>query len=205
MLKEIPILFSTDMVKAILDGSKTMTRRIMKPQPTPDDIEKIKDWNDELFTRPKYIKGDLIWVRETYTKILGDCQCDSTCNCGIIWYKTKGPIDSMTKWTPSIFMPKAAARIWLEVTNIKVERLQSITEADAIKEGIKRLIPHYNGISTTAVYKNYISETSIRCKPLVSFQSLWEKINGPDSWNANPWIWVIEFKVLSTTGKPSNN
>jgi hypothetical protein len=202
MPKEIPILFSTDMVKAILDGSKTMTRRIMKPQPTPDDIQKIKDWNDELFPRPKYIKGDLLWVREKWK--LND------------WPPTGPPVDFYAnnetytrpdeeKWKPSIHLKKIDARIWLEVTNIKVERLQSITEADAIKEGIKRLIPHYNGISTTAVYKNYISETSIRCKPLVSFQSLWEKINGPDSWNANPWIWVIEFKVLSTTGKPSNN
>jgi hypothetical protein len=104
---------------------------------------------------------------------------------------------------PSIHMPKAAARIWLQVEEIKVERLQDITEESAIKEGI---IDYQDG-----TYRNYFTQKGLREQDGVhcilakgSFQSLWCSINGLESWDANPWVWVVKFKVLSTTGKPTN-
>jgi len=98
-------------------------------------------------------------------------------------------------------MPKAAARIWLQVEEIRVERLQDITEESAIAEGI---IDYEDG-----TYKNYFTQKGLREQDGVdcilakgSFQSLWCSINGLESWDANPWVWVVKFKVLSTTGKP---
>jgi len=112
-------------------------------------------------------------------------------------------------WTPAIHMPKAAARIWLEVVSIGVERLQDISEEDAKGEGIL----FYNDEGRNR-YKDY-SDAARGYDDLklgypsfgiakTSFCTLWEKINGRESWNANPWVWVVEYKVLSTTGKPGN-
>lgn len=101
---------------------------------------------------------------------------------------------------PSIHMPKEAARIWLQVTDVRVERLQDITEEDAVAEGIEKRPGSTN--STRFDYRHYGYGT-YDVSAQVSFRTLWEKINGPDSWQANPWIWAVSFTVLSTTGKPS--
>ncbi|GAA4328419.1 hypothetical protein [Flaviaesturariibacter amylovorans] len=97
----------------------------------------------------------------------------------------------------SLFMPKEAARIWLEVTDVRVERLQDISEADAEAEGIE-LVEHncFRNYNAADPYQ-YLED------PTGSFRSLWQSINGPESWDANPWVWRISFKVLSTTGKPN--
>src|SRR5574338_547285 len=119
MRKEIPILFSTEMVKAILEGRKTMTRRIIKPQPDDDGL-----WNDTKFPRSlqSTLKG---WNGSTYSTAPRTIITD--------WYKAHDytiPDNVSFKWKPSIHMPKGAARIWLENINLKVERLLDITEED---------------------------------------------------------------------------
>lgn len=108
---------------------------------------------------------------------------------------------TLGKWQRARFLPKAAARIWLQVAEIKVERLQDITEDSAIAEGVEVVYKH----AVFNIYRDY----SRNCKngdgltqAKLSFMTLWESINGPESWNANPWVWVVQYKVLSTTGKP---
>lgn len=185
----------------------------MKPQPTGSDIELIKDWNGEIFPRQKYGKpGDILWVRENWfpaaingNKVLlgydvnngNDTYEFSTDNVDYYWKQlNKGRV------LPSIHMPKEACRIWLQITEIRVERVQKITPKDAELEGIE----HLGG----DIWKDYMNK---KCFPefmrgstftrTSSFKSLWEKINGQQSWEENPYVWVITFKVLSTTGKPN--
>lgn len=196
-MKQTPILFSTPMVQAILEGRKTMTRRVINPQ--PDDIS---DYGDRIVWTPDVIKcpygevGDRIWVRETFL-----CYSKDKYE-----YKANFPKDtfSKAKWKPSIFMPKNACRIWLDVTNIRVERLQYISEADARAEGIDDFTGHL-GIAPT--YRNYMhhpkkSEAAQRAwevcadDAIHSFKTLWQSINGKESWDANPWVWVVEFKKI---------
>ncbi len=99
----------------------------------------------------------------------------------------------------SLFMPKYASRLWLKITGIKVERLQDISEKDAISEGIESTV--FENAKTT-VYKNYMDASHAHEDPRKSFQTLWISINGVDSWKNNPYIWCLNFKVLSKTGKP---
>lgn len=219
MTKDRPILFSTPMVEAILDGRKTQTRRtrgLEEINKNPDDwhfagIYYVTDCDElgatfqncEEFARTKcpYGKpGDRLWVRETWQ--ITNFLHPSDENYGYIYKASENGKDWQEnteewKWKPSIHMPKAAARIWLEVTDIRVERLQDISKEDAKAEGVE---PVADG------YKNYmpkLSSTSQFCWPTAyhSFQSLWESINGAESWDRNPWLWVVKFKVLSTTGK----
>ncbi len=115
---------------------------------------------------------------------------------------------------PSLFMPKAAARIWLEITDIRVERLQGITEEDAKAEGVDTCFDKSSKYYDEYDYKNYtwhgaggddsFSGYSNTANAKESFHSLWLKIKGPDSWYQNPWVWAISFKVLSTTGRPEH-
>lgn len=202
MTKEYPILFSAEMVKAILDGSKTMTRRINK---------------DPILGKPLADIGDLLWVRETHFRVGRWISNGFTPRGRVKWkfipvgetavrYLDNPPEEfkkSRDKDNPSAlhwykrnarFMPKNLCRTWLEVTEVRGEQLQSITEADAIKEGIKNMMPHAK--HTTCVYKNYSDPNVRSCKPLYSFKSLWSLINGPESWDANPWVWVISFKKI---------
>jgi hypothetical protein len=98
------------------------------------------------------------------------------------------------KWKPSIFMPKKKCRIFLEITDVRVERLQDISEEDAIAEGIKKT--WINDDIKQCRFKNYINDGKGSKSPIDSFNSLWVSINGKDSWKANPWVWVYEFKVV---------
>lgn len=193
-----PILFSTEMVQAILAGRKTQTRRIIKPQPEQsnvilDGIKQnvfmLKDCatpNGWLQHKLHDFKiGDILWVRETFVSII---HLD-----GSIQYYYKAGKNWAFKifWKPSIHMPKEAARIFLEVSNVRVERLQDISEDDAIAEGIERvsIAPFVHR------FKNYLCNNKF-IGPKESFKTLWMKINGIDSWKANPWVWVYEFKQV---------
>lgn len=197
------------MVQAFLEGRKTMTRRIVKPQPVHaqhhvykgkiiyEGEHRIWCFKDMIFenlidfpggedlTRlalqcPYGKVGDILWVRETFLE---------SGFKGNYVYKADGilPLTDKEKWKPSIFMPRAACRIVLEITGIRVERLQSISKCDAINEGIT---PEVTGDD---LYENYAKVGYRWIKAKESYQSLWESINGPGSWEANPWVWVIEF------------
>lgn len=153
--------------------------------------------------------GDLLWVKETWSNLNGDFpQADP-----YIVFKSDldhpnqhGPVT----WKASIHMPKKASRIWLMVEDIRVERLQDISEADAIAEGIAIVKDRNEDRERYANYYYYGQEEYEEWQfvhgtdlPKFSFYSLWASINGEESWMSNPWIWVIQFRVLSTTGKPS--
>lgn len=173
-MKEIPILFSTPMVQAILEGRKTMTRRIVKDK---------DPWS--VITCRYGQPGDILWVRETFAIYL-DAFLFKAGYRGVF----KG-----IKWKPSIHMPKDYARIWLQVEEIRVERLHSISKEDAISEGIERI--------NDKLFKCYgTSSLVVTNVPKDSFMTLWSEINGVESTHANPWVWVIKFKVLSITGRP---
>lgn len=216
-----PILFSTPMVKAILDGRKTMTRRKFKPKDEPYLINgksfinysdsfgwnvkyKIQD-NPGRFEITQTFKcpygkiGDILWVRETWQ------YTDSSLNFqpGYVYKATDPDWETMEgwKWKPSIFMPKAACRIFLEITDIRVERLQDVSEEDAINEGVEfhKPVPGDGLIC----YKNYTSPKTpfYGDNAKLSFQTLWQSINGLESGEVNPFVWVVSFKQIT---KPIN-
>lgn len=214
-MNEKPIIFSGEMVRAILDGRKTMTRRVVKPEPV-----EVVEWNHGIFTPyktvapPKEIPqaivkkpiacpygkpGDRLWVREAHL-------LDPPHNGEWDYYAyTDGAIENVDaipekyrsprwvmyaadkegvrqwRWRPSIHMPRWASRITLEITNVRVERLQGISEEDAKAEGMEI------EIQFPAETRPYGTE----------FRSLWDKINGKKyPWDSNPWVWVVEFKKL---------
>ena len=200
-----PILFSTEMVQAILEGIKTQTRRIVKNPMLCDTlnyaVENSKEINEShiLFHQSQYKIGHILWVRESFFK--------HEMNKGIYEYVADYEdieFFKNTKWKKmsSIHMPKKAARIFLEVTNVRVERLQDISEADAISEGVffdktfKKYDCYLCGTEKWHKQENIMCEDGFFDNPKESFQSLWESINGIDSWKANPWVWVYEFKVV---------
>lgn len=269
-MKERPILYSTEMVQAILDGRKTQTRRVIKPQPLgwcsdvlrgPVDVDNgtygnENDWiqSDKdrnkmcALTKDKYGKpGDLLYVRETWMPTGWSETGDDWC----IHYKANGPagqnilhlfddpdketdfwakisdelidagcpeVDGMFEdvtvylnWRPSIFMPKNAARIWLKVKGVRVERVQDISTEDIKKEGVQ--IPVANGQRPLIPLnsKHFPHEMIIGKSPVTAddywrafWVELWDSINAKRGfgWEENPWVWVVEFEVLSVNGKP---
>jgi len=205
-MKEHPILFSGEMVKAILEGRKTQTRRIIKPQPDENGViymenPPVLDWEQiyneewkpyqydtlEGESRAVYCPygnvGDQLWVRETFS-------FRNECFRGIC-YRADSldvPVETKAKWKPSIFMPRKASRIQLEIVNIRVERLNNISGVDCIAEGIdKELCKDYNHDNI------FLDEEAAK----EYYQELWEKINGKESWEKNSWTWVIEFKRIN--------
>ena len=193
-----PMLFSTPMVQALLAGRKTQTRRICKLQ-ADADCYYIREFSDGILTinynqgneNPKLKTpvnvGDIIWVRETWNN-LNKIEFEPH-----YIYKAnesatgKYPI---SKWNPSLFMPKSACRIWLKVVNVRVERLNDISEDDAINEGIK--FEFFNSKKWYYTYENDECSTLSSC---ISYRSLWSKINGVGSWDLNPLVWVYDFEV----------
>ena len=197
----VPMLFSTPMVQAILNGTKTETRRIINPQPEnyqPSSIisncnfkngnfcfkHKIFDNPDRFeitdLMKSKVNVGDIIWVRETFV------------NKENIFFKYAdvAPVwQREWKWKPSLFMPKKACRLFLEVLDIKIEKLHQIDEQSAIDEGIE-LAPFSN-----EYYKDYNGAGYFQ-KAVNSYYSLWNKINGKDSHKINPWVWVYRFRSV---------
>lgn len=187
-MKETGLMFKAPLVRAILEGRKTQTRRVVKgvghdncialrkPSKTKAGVFTHAMDAPKLGLCPCGQPGDRIYVRETFAPYERDC-----------FYRADSGSTAMGPWKPAIHMPKELARIWLEVTGVRVERLHAITETDCIAEGARGghgAIPGYAYSAT----------------PLEHFQHIWESTGG--DWAANPWVWVIDFKVLSTTGKP---
>lgn len=197
-MKFIPILFSTPMVQAILEGRKTMTRRVIKlggilkkweDEDEPDFIKILKK------VKPKYGQpGDILWVRETFSE--GGFL---TSGPGYV-YKTGNYPEGMIKWKPSMFMPKSACRIFLKITDVRVEKLEDISYKDAIAEGINHVIDKTTGFCG---YDYFSGGYNLMTTPVSSFLSLWRKVNGLDRYakTGNPWVWVISFDRID---KPEN-
>ena len=200
-MAERPILFSLPMVQAIQTGNKTQTRRVFKQLECRScknigEIHKLlKDGSMSIRPCPKchgetkcaYKVGDRLWVRETWSvSSIYDNQkpCDMDADyAGIVRYKADGYQSG--KLRPSIFMPRWASRITLEITDIRVERLHEITEEDALAEGITK----------TNLGFSYC-ENSYYASAKEAYESLWKSINGVQSWLDNPCVWVITFKVV---------
>ena len=177
--KIIPILFNNPMTRAILSGQKTTTRRILKPQPSIDG----------LICR-KYEVGDILWVREAYSKT----------PAGFAYMSDSNDMrnNDNIRWVSPLLMPKTACRLFLMVTSVRLERIQDITEDEAYKEGVSR--------EGKFRFKNYLSDYSeyeyLSVKTAKdSFQTLWQSIYGEESWNANPYVWVVEFERVE---RPEN-
>ncbi len=208
MSRVLPILFNTEMVRAILDSRKTVTRRVVKgnvdgilnspyrnrDSGTPDNVLIGK------LCKPPYQTGDILYVRETWSFLPcaecmdegpsctvnpvvyddGDCEAE-----GCFVYKASHPRPERVRWTPSIHMPKQAARIWLKVKDVRVERLQDMTGQDILREGVNCHVhpeAHY-----------------FDGNQKMMFAELWDStVRKPDlkscGWDANPWVWVIEFE-----------
>lgn len=180
-----PILFSTPMVQAILDGRKTMTRRVIKSDPTHPHWDGLAPtgWHDghRPMQHVPYSIGDVLWVRETFNCIRFGNGKTVPYNT-VYWYKSEEPdINPDNKWRPSIFMPRVAARIFLRVTNVRAERVQSILCGDMKAEGC---IPqNVTGGQWQQWQRDY-------------WVPLWNAINAKRGygWDINPWVWVIEFE-----------
>jgi len=180
MSRVLPILFNMDMVRAILDGRKTVTRRKVKNP-----------------AKPPCLAGDILYVRETWAEIKNAdsshikyvYRATDTYPFGVKGYIVK------FKWRPSIHMPKKAARIWLKVTDVRVERLQDMSRDDAIKEGI-----HYCECPDGYTWKEQADMNKCYITTMWAMKALWNstiKKSGIDlyGWDANPWVWVIEFEL----------
>ena len=213
-MKERPILFSGQMVRAILDGSKTQTRREYKAGngriwPNRNDRPGMKQI---IRNCPYGQPGDRLWVRETWQHAnhpFGPYLPDTP-----VFYRADylndphGPDGELSPegkyrvWRPSIHMPRTASRITLEVTGVRVERLQDMEgqapypgESSAMAEGVNR-IDHGRGDFYFSAFRNQPHPKNWN-DPVDAFRELWESINGPGSWDINPWVWVVEFKRIN--------
>ncbi len=184
-----PILFNTEMVRAILDGRKSCTRRVVKPQPTARyGAQCIK---------PPYQPGDILYVRETWERFeCWNCEGDERGNCpnepqksvldktcGCYMYRATNEISGDAKWHPSLHMPKEAARIWIKVIGVRVERLQEITIDGIRNEGLSSMAVHAGDMEIAMeewknLWNSTVKKSDINCY----------------GWDANPWVWVIEFE-----------
>jgi hypothetical protein len=194
-MKERPILFTGRMVPPVLADTKTMTRRIAKLNLSGHVERKGREWHPddpEAFNACPYgVPGDRLWVRETYAWS-GDSsipEADRIAS-GEVWYRADGGRGGGIRWRPSIFMPRWASRILLEITGVRVERLQDISEADCWAEGIDAVDGVFDeSIPAMAQRMGRLCEDAAP-----TFACLWESINGTDSWNANPLVWVVSFR-----------
>jgi hypothetical protein len=184
-MKERPILFKGPMVRSIIDGLKTQTRRTINPQPSDDDTKNSNisyDADGDCFwwrmpgpivttgAKNKYGDvGDRLWVKETFS-----LEPKSHAGDNVIYRADGKP--SSGSWKPSIFMPRWSSRITLEIVSTRVERLNDISESDAKAEGVESVYPNLT--------------------PVLAYEELWESINGKNSWSLNPFCWVITFKRL---------
>ena len=210
------IILNTDDARAILDGRKTVARKVVKPQPpewieklsgpemyTPGIIDKYGDLQEgnpiygvydddgDYGVKCPYNHGDILWVRETWR----------VCQCGIYCYKAIGDCDTCcttgentfdVKWRPSVHMPREAARIFLRVTDVRVERLQDITVEDVIAEGIDADNDIRNpDPKTHESIKNWNLQYA-----QFQYKGLWDSLNAKrgHGWDSNPWVWVISFE-----------
>ena len=228
-MKERPILFNGEMVRAILDGRKTQTRRVVKNSNGDYNAHGIQT----LFRCPLGQPGDRLWVRETWQVAKESLDYETGCEYDLfpwdaelygnpeehlhgnprggtkaaLFYKADGEernpgnfydaigvngktlLKKEINWRPSIHMPRWASRITLEITGVRVERLQDISAEDAKAEGVQppNLPPEISGVAG-----DYVADER------TSFAILWNRINGAGSWAKNPWVWVVEFKRVET-------
>ena len=197
-MSDHPIIFSGPMVRAILDGRKTQTRRVVKPQPYQIETSWLRpvpgEWWKHLRPRLPYgIPGDRLWVRETWAEYV-DVESgvhDDERFC----YRATDKMMLPVKWRPSIHMPRWASRITLEVTGVRVERLQEISEADARVEGVGRDTNPCDHVRQSCADIGCLGPTH-----RASFCELWDTLNAKRgySWESNPWVWVVEFKLVKT-------
>lgn len=185
------MLFNTGMVRAILKGRKTVTRRAVKPQPKaalypmPDSMcwpGCFANCEEERVYRPPLQTGDILWVRETWAKSMA----------GTFMYRADDKAIMVERWYPSIHMPREAARIFLRVTDVRPERLNDITDVQAKAEGVSMPLP----AQKDPEYAEYIGGY------WGAFADLWDSTIKPKDiptygWDANPWVWVIEFERIS--------
>jgi hypothetical protein len=243
-MAELPILFSGPLVRAILSGAKTQTRRLVKPQPAPNSPY---DGGTSWVFRPKEgvhipvgtvghltvaekmglrcpygVPGDRLWVRETWG------QATSTDGFGCVAYAAGGPARVMlcedhgegdpyalageatgliappAKWRPSIHMPRWASRITLEVTDVRVERLQAITEEDARAEGLSEWSKDGRLTKYGMADRDGLPGTDNTGwpwdqwdkDPRVAFARLWDRVYAAAPWHQDPWVWVVSFKPV---------
>ncbi len=217
-MTELPILFSAPMVRALLAGTKTQTRRALKSQP-PEDHSRLvcgpysptvidrhgeeqpgaevfgvtTDDGDWGLRCPYGGPGDRLWVRETWATRQG-CEAGSDKAKHYTMYRASGgdPADPMNwhdyggKWRSPIFMPRWASRLTIEVVGVRVERVQDISETDAIAEGVTKIDP----AAWVGTKGNFYSD------PRLAYRDLYESINGAGSWDKNPYVWVVEFRRI---------
>ena len=203
-MKERPILFSAQMVRAILEGRKTQTRRVMKPQPEMVSDHAVVPWDGDPATLQRLLfengvpcpygqRGDLLWVREAhaYSRLFDWMAPREVPPFQLVSYRASMTDqqwhDLHAKTRVSIHMPRWASRITLRINSVRVERLNQISEEDAEREGAKR--------------KSIDDSVYVLCSYKHAFKTLWESINGPGSWAANPWVWVIEFDRVCVGGE----
>ncbi|WP_354678554.1 ASCH domain-containing protein [Cupriavidus plantarum] len=209
MTKERPILFSGAMVRAILDGRKTQTRRVAKPVKHPDLGNISTPGALVLEHEPHHVieracpygrPGDRLWVRETWQGPMWDGELEDRpadahspqyCQYAADGGSTPEFMDADDNlrqgWRPSIHMPRWACRLQLEVTGVRVERLTDCSEADALAEGV----------TATPDGAFHIEQDMYRAPdPVECYARLWAAINGAESWAANPWVWVVEFRRI---------
>lgn len=198
-----PIIFSGPMVRAILEGRKTQTRRVLKPQPSQVSGSAVWfDWQPGKEPPKPYCKpGDLLWVREAFIGARGyDAQPPSKWGNKPTWYVADGAPDG-DSWRflsdrvhPSIHMPRWASRITLIVEDVRVQRLQDISEEDAMAEGVDAYLPGHG--CATAVEARALRAEGYPYSPSYrdGFGVLWTRIHGPGAWEANPWVAAITFR-----------
>lgn len=223
-MKERPILMNAEMVRAVLDGRKTQTRRPVKPQPytipwrdaygNADEAlfwryaEPREDWPYPRFC-PFGQPGDRLWVRETWQEFFDDEMMplrprgprgrlgspDTPDRGSYVFYRADGPVPvqpplGRANWRPSIHMPRWASRIALEITDVRVERVQDITEDDAIADaGLEAMIPEH-------IWYIPGEDLGTTRDPIYAFEHVWDACYGKThhAWTTNPWVWVVEFR-----------
>jgi hypothetical protein len=208
------------MVRALLAGTKTQTRRIAKPVTHPD-LGNLYDAGALVLERePQHVidracpygqPGDRLWVRETWSSDFAghypydrvwyaaddDRRHDIEVRKGVRGiYSPESQQFVSFRWRPSIHMPRSACRLVLEITGVRVERLQDISEADAVAEGIDQ-----DKLEDAQDRYDMVADHNMVGRPsaISAYRDLWESINGAGSWAANPWVWVVEFRVLGAT------
>jgi hypothetical protein len=222
-MNEKPIIFATPMVQALLNGRKTMTRRVIKPQPICDSADIAPDcrkasvkyyaqhnilvcaacgdaieYDEGKLTLPRYKHGDTLYVKETYALVNGrDCGTDD-----FYVYKTDEEYAKqfVAKWKPAIHMPRKVARLFLRVTDVRVERVQDITEADAKAEGIRSYWVHceYGGEWHESNFMFVGVDTNTHPTRKEAFAELWDSLNTKPGcgWDSSPWVWVYSFERI---------
>lgn len=223
MPKETGLMFKAPLVRAILDGRKTQTRRVVKADwiqseraPLQTNPGRFHFWCSGEHDCPFGKPGDRIYVRENFYQDGQWCLrtgCEPDDPNGRFWSGSSRilfaadcggnlppPMDSMSTWRsrPSIHMPRWAARIWLEITGVRVERLQDISNEDALAEGVNRISHGREGYFYSAIRNDPHPKNWLY--PDDAFRELWDSTGG--DWSANPWVWVIDFKRIERT--PSN-